>query len=379
MESSATHSPKENSEAPVSSSVLRRSACRCSCWGRCYGRLPLWPGVFLVVAVLYIIALVVVQMVQRSKAHKHPGYLYFTFKDHGPGSQVYRLNLRHPKRDKALSEVLDVSSIPFGLQKLRGMVMGPNGTLWVASLGSKKAPSSLLHFGPCDDAGVRPLQWFLQSTKLAHPYGVALLDDAVYATTLAKDGSAAVVRFDATNASSPAEEEHAHYEVVFDSTTNKHMHLGNMVSHDGCLYVADKYVHVKDKELHPIVADPSLHGVKKPRGMVRQICNGSLVSNLQVENPVGLTVDAEKGLLYIGSASKEDPHVAVLDLAARKFVRRLDSEGMRRPAGIVLVGSSVLVACKQEILEFSRHTGEFLRVLGERLPDKAEAMLLSPC
>jgi len=109
-----------------------------------------------------------------------------------------------------------------------------------------------------------------------------------------------------------------------------------------------------------------------------------------IVKPIGLYLDTDHQLLYVGSNDKTAGIVMSFDVSPgvvaggkpapvkQKFVQ---TKWLSHPAGM-LVHNGILYVLSQDtntLLTFDANSGAFLRVLVAQFDDKVEQILLSPC
>lgn len=106
----------------------------------------------------------------------------------------------------------------------------------------------------------------------------------------------------------------------------------------------------------------------------------SSLSFTSITDPIGLYVDEEQRLLFIGS-NGSPAAVYAYNLDTRALNRTFTDSGLNHPAGLVSYGESLFVIDQkaQSVLEFNVASGELVGTPIASFPDVPEQIWLSDC
>lgn len=317
---------------------------------------------------LYLPGLSVAQM-----ANATPPFLYISFhgtsnprkamcnSKHGVAA-VHRFTLSGAYAGPATDQRDAMVHMPRGMAAI-------NGLLVVAD--SYVEDSSLVFFGACVNAGVRPFLGRIRPddkqmrASFEHPYGVVTSRDDPSRLLVSSQDGGTIVAVDTTTGEMSVERQ-VSVRVAKDSPTSGHLR-GLAVDSNGCEHVADKH------------ADAVWH-----------YCPDNVVTMTQISKPIDLFVDG--ALLYVGSFDNKMPAVHVLDLQStpgkhgKKIVRSFTHRLLVHPAGMLVhshLGVKSLYVLEQTtlgLLKFDVNTTNFVSSILSDLPDVPEKVhLVNEC
>lgn len=123
-------------------------------------------------------------------------------------------------------------------------------------------------------------------------------------------------------------------------------------------------------------ADQTLLQQSQPRFFV---CAGTAFPN--ITDPVGLFIDSEARLLFVGSNLTPTGYAYAYDLDTRQLVQSYTDSGLQHPAGLVSYGGSLYVISQTAgtLMQFNVQSGALTSTLISSFDDVPEQIMLSPC
>ena len=243
----------------------------------------------------------------------------------------------------------------------RGMT-ATTGLLVVAD--SYAEDSSLVFFGACINAGLRPYLGRIRPTTKAqrnsfqHPYSVVNAPNDPGRLLVSSQDGGAILSVDIISGEMSVERQVSRVRVGKGSQQSGPLR-GLAIDSHGCEHVADRH------------ADAVWH-----------YCKDNAVTMTKLSKPVGLYVDG--ALLYVGSFDKVLPAVYALDLLAppgpkgKSVVRVYQHPTLLHPTGM-LVHRGMLYVLEQTssgMLKFNVNSTDFVSTVLSNLPDKPEGLML---
>jgi len=244
----------------------------------------------------------------------------------------------------------------------RGMT-ATTGLLVVAD--SYDDDSSLVFFGACVNAGLRPyLGRIRPETKAArnyfqHPYSVVNAPNYPGRLLVSSQDGGAIISVDTISGEMSVEKQVSRVRVAKGEHAMSGPLRGLAIDGHGCEHVADRH------------ADTIWH-----------YCKDNVATMTKLSKPVGLYVDGS--LLYVGSFDKQLPAVYALDLLAppgpegKRVVRSFQHPTLLHPAGM-LVHRGMLYVLEQTssgMLKFNANSTDFVGAVLSNLPDAPEGIML---
>ena len=243
----------------------------------------------------------------------------------------------------------------------RGMT-ATTGLLVVAD--SYADDSSLVFFGACVNAGLRPYLGRIRPESKAtrssfqHPYSVVNAPDEPGRLKVSSQDGGAIISVDTISGEMSVEKQVSRIRPTKGSKLSGPLR-GLAIDGHGCEHVADRH------------ADAIWH-----------YCKDNVVTMTKLAKPVGLYADG--ALLYVGSFDKQQPAVYALDLLAspgpkgKRVVRTFQHPTLLHPTGM-LVHRGMLYVLEQTsagMLKFHANSTEFVSTVLSNLPDAPEGILL---
>lgn len=248
---------------------------------------------------------------------------------------------------------------------LMHMPRGMTATTGLLVVADSWAPdSSLVFFGACVNAGLRPYLGRIRPESKAtrnafqHPYSVVNVPDEPARLKVSSQDGGAIISVDTISGEMSVEKQVSRIRPTKGSKLSGPLR-GLAIDRQGCEHVADRH------------ADAVWH-----------YCKDNAVTMTKLSKPVGLYADG--ALLYVGSFDKQQPAVYALDLLAspgpkgKRVVRTFRHPSLLHPTGM-LVHRGMLYVLEQTsagMLKFHATSTEFVSTVLSNLPDAPEGILL---
>ena len=106
---------------------------------------------------------------------------------------------------------------------------------------------------------------------------------------------------------------------------------------------------------------------------------GTAFSN--ITDPVGLFIDSESRLLFVGSNASPSGFAYAYDLDTRQLVQSYTDSGLQHPAGLVAYAGSLYVISQTAgtLMQFNVQSGALTSTIISSFADVPEQIMLSPC